>query len=425
MRAMWKLLGLASSTVAGACAMEVGPGFEVSGYARGGPTLQAGQGNGLRGGLTLGGDLQKYRLGNEGDTGAEVLVARTFEADEGLRYKLAYMAHQWNGEPVGTVQAYTEMSGLGFAPSARYWVGQRRLRMQDVNIVSHWLVNSGEYLGAGVRDLPLGGAKLALTLSSADRFDHKVVAGGSARKFNAEVDGIGLNPGGTLRLLFTQVSSSGFGSNGGHGASLVHNQKDLLIPGLQGSLFLQGSSGLARITGEFLGGHTLLAGRESPRVNSRGHSATQIFGVEARRAAYALEWQRGTFGGMALAGYQAQRRADQDTTVQDYSLGTRISQGLGRHFKLLVEGGLTARDAGDGQPRQVLHKITVAPTLSLGPELRARPELRFYVTYAAWNGPAAEANRGKPDAIGFGSTDGYAANLRDQTLMGMQFEASF
>jgi maltoporin len=90
-----------------------------------------------------------------------------------------------------------------------------------------------------------------------------------------------------------------------------------------------------------------------------------------------------------------------------------------------VEAGTTARDADAGQPRQVLNKLTVAPTLAVGPELRSRPELRFYVTYASWNDAAAQANLGKPGDIGFASTDGVAANLRHQTLIGVQFEASF
>ena len=419
------LLATASSTMGCACAMEAGNGVEISGYMRGGPTLQAGTGNWLRGGYTLGGDLQKYRLGNEGDMGADILLAKTFEVDDGLRYKLAYHGAKWNGDPVDTLQAYAEMSGLDFSPKMRFWAGQRRLRVQDVNIVSHWLMNSGEYQGAGFMDLPLGPLRLGATLSSADRFDRKVVRGGSASKINLDIDGFEPNPGGSVRLLLTHVSSSGFGSNGGHGVSMVHNQKDLFTPSLKGSLFLQSSQGLARITGEFLGGHTLLAGSSSPATNSRGQAASQIYGVDARRAAYALEWQKGTFGGMTLLGYQTQRPVNTGATTQDYSLGGRLSYAWGRHFKLLFEGGATARDTDNGRPRQVLNKITLAPTLSLGPELKSRPELRFYMTYAEWNDTAAAANLGKPDAIGFASTDGVRADLRSQTLVGVQFEASF
>ena len=39
-----------------------------------------------------------------------------------------------------------------------------------------------------------------------------------------------------------------------------------------------------------------------------------------------------------------------------------------------------------------LAKLTIAPTLSTGPDYWNRPELRFYVTTAKWNAAANAAN---------------------------------
>ena len=49
-----------------ALAADVG-GVEVTGYSRGGGVYSYNKDQQVKGGLTLGGDLQKYRLGNEGD----------------------------------------------------------------------------------------------------------------------------------------------------------------------------------------------------------------------------------------------------------------------------------------------------------------------------------------------------------------------
>jgi maltoporin len=76
---------------------------------------------------------------------------------------------------------------------------------------------------------------------------------------------------------------------------------------------------------------------------------------------------------------------------KDFSLGGRISYALTNNFKLLVEAGTTSRQS-DGQAKQTLNKITVAPTLAVGSDFWSRPELRFYVTRANWNDTAAKEN---------------------------------
>lgn len=81
-------VALAAACLAnGAMAMEVA-GFEFNGYSRGGPVFN--HEDGVKGNLTLGGELQKYRLGNEGDNGIEVNFARGFETN-GIKWKVNYM----------------------------------------------------------------------------------------------------------------------------------------------------------------------------------------------------------------------------------------------------------------------------------------------------------------------------------------------
>ena len=58
-------VALAAACANGAMAMDVA-GFEFNGYSRGGPVFN--HSDGIKGGLALGGDLQKFRLGNEATT---------------------------------------------------------------------------------------------------------------------------------------------------------------------------------------------------------------------------------------------------------------------------------------------------------------------------------------------------------------------
>ena len=118
-------------------------GFELSGYSRGGPVFNPQ--DGVKGNLSLGGELQKFRLGNEGDNGIEVNFARGFEAN-GIQWKVNYMPAKWGSGDISTEQAFVEMSGFPFAPEAKFWDGQRRLRRPNATVRVHracWITVSG------------------------------------------------------------------------------------------------------------------------------------------------------------------------------------------------------------------------------------------------------------------------------------------
>ncbi|MBC7599368.1 MAG: carbohydrate porin [Polaromonas sp.] len=364
--------------------------FEFHGYSRGGPVLSTS--DGIKGRFQLGGDTQGYRLGNEGDNGIEIDLSKTFKTD-GANYKIEYMPAKWNSGNVGTEQAFVEISGMGFAPEAKFWVGQRRLRIQDVHIVDYFLMNYGDNQGAGVTDIPIGGAKLGLGVFTGDKFDTAAVAGVNATRFNADISEIGINPGGKLRVLMTGVNGSGLAdTNTGAGISVSHNQSDFLTKGLNNALFLQTSSGHARIDGEFEGIDGVAGGKKVTRI------------------ADSLSWQLGAFGGQTLLAYQINKDERTGVETKDTSIGGRISYAFSKNFKLLVDAATTTR-TGNG-PDQRLDKLTIAPTLSVGPDFYARPELRLYVTMANWNDAAAVAN-----ATSFG-----AGGKTARTVAGIQYE---
>ena len=381
-----------------AFAADVG-GVEVTGYSRGGGVFSYNKDQQIKGGLTLGGDLQKYRLGNEGDYGLEVNMAKTFDVD-GVKYKLDYMPSKWGSGNVGTEQAYVEVSGLSFAPEAKIWAGQKRQRIQDIHIVDHFLLDYGVNQGTGINDLSVGSMKLGVALQSGDTFDQKMANGTSANKFNVDLSEINTNPGGKVRVLLTSVSTSGLASSGGSGLTLNHNQSNFGMPGLTNSVFLQTSSGYANINGRF-----------------GDISAATVYGKKTNRIADSITWQSGRFGGQALIGYQTNKPDNSTVTTKDTSLGGRISYAYTKNFKMLVDAGTTSRSFSDNTPSQRLNKITIAPTLAMSPDFWSRPELRFYVTRANWNQAAADANNGGANEGSFGTN-----NRKNQTLAGVQYE---
>jgi maltoporin len=336
--------------------------------------------------------LQKYRLGNEGDYGIEIDLIKNFVVN-GIKYKVHYMPSKWKDGELSTNQAFVEMSGLSFAPEAKFWAGQRRLRIQDVHIVDKFLMDYGDTQGAGVTGVNLGAVKLGVGVFTGDTFDKQMVKGTSAKKLNVDVSDIQVNEGGKLRVLLTQVSTAGLaGGNSGSALAVSHTQSNLGMAGMTNTLFLQTSKGHAEVGGKFqdLGG----------------------VGKKVTRIADTINWQSGPLGGQAVVGMQTNQDEGSSVKRTDSSLGGRISYALNQNFKLLAEAGVTSSTFSDNSPKQTLNKITIAPTLAVGGDFWSRPELRFYVTRASWNKAAATAN-----SATFGMN-----GKTSQTLAGVQYE---
>lgn len=350
-------VALAAACANGAFAMDVA-GFEFHGYSRGGPVFN--HSDGVKGNLALGGELQKFRLGNEGDNGIEIDLIKRFETS-GIKWKVHYMPVKWGSGDVGTDQAYVEMTGFDFAPEAKFWAGQRRLRIQDVHIVDNFLMNYGDNQGAGVTDIPLGGAKLGLGVFTGDKFDNNQPANVKARRINADISEINVNPGGTLRVLLTAVNGTGQVNGGsGSGISISHNQKDFLMPGMSNALFLQGSRGHARIDGQF----------ESIDGKSAGK---RVF-----RIADSIGWQMGRFVqrfALDPLGHQGRRRNGRAATVgletcvfdhAGHAGGTGASLGRRHHLSASQEraavpepgdGCVLTQDSGPSRARRDARRV--------------------------------------------------------------------
>lgn len=374
-------------------AADLGGGLEISGYTRGGVFSGT-----PRGGYSLGGDMQKFRLGNEGDNGFELEIRKTFDAGNGMKWSLDYMPTVWNGTQY-TQQAYAEMTGMEFAPEAKFWAGQRRLRIQDVHIVDHFFMDYGLNYGAGVTDYSLGFAKLGVGVFNGGSLDNHNSAQNNARRINVDLSEIKVNPGGVLRVLGTVVSGTFQLSTPGSSLSVSHNQSDFIVPGLTNTVFLQTASGHAGLNGQFQG----LGDAVAPITLNNGVVLNvQQPGMKSNRIGDSINWQSGAFGGQALVAVQNGKvdgGVNNGINTKDFTLGGRVSYATSKNFKLLLEAGNTSRQI-DGQAQQQLNKITFAPTLAIGTDFWSRPEMRFYVTRASWNQAAATANAGSFGANG-------------------------
>jgi maltoporin len=310
-----------------------------------------------------------------------------------VKWKVDYMPAKWGSGSVTTEQAYVEMSGLSFAPEAKFWVGQRRLRIQDIHILDNFLLNYGDNQGAGFTDMPVGSVKLGVGVFTGDKFDSQLPTKVKANRVNFDISDIQTNPGGKLRVLLTAMSGSGLvAGNNGSGISLMHNQSDFFGAGTSNALYLQTSRGHARIDGQFEAIDGVNAGKRVTRI------------------ADAINWQRGPFGGQALVAFQTNKDDLTGVNTKDFSLGGRGSYAFNKNFKMLTELSTTTRKGAGADQR--LSKLTVAAALALAEDFWSRPELRFYVTKANWNQAAALAN-----AATFG-----AGGKTSRTLVGVQYE---
>ncbi|KQP20587.1 carbohydrate porin [Pseudorhodoferax sp. Leaf267] len=369
-------------------------GLEFWGYARSGFYVGHKDQGRLRGNYSLGGDLHKYRLGNEGDHYIEFGIGKRFDLGDGLKWGVFYMPKIYNGD-TGTAQAYATMTGI-FDNSATLWAGQRFHRIQDVHIVDNWVMEDGDNYGAGIDDIPMFGVgTLNVALHTSDSFDNKAGNVNDAKRVNLQWRKIPTNPGGSITLTAGLISGDFARGSDGGALGIVHNQKDFLVKGLNNSLMLQASTGHSDIRGKFSG------------LDVDG---TSFGGAKQRRILDVVDFQLGKLGGQALIGYQT-IDPDDGGDIKDFSLGGRVSYGIAKRTKLLAEIATTQRKV-DGEANRRLNKGTVAVAFAPNTDFWTRPEFRIYYTHANWNNAARLA---AANSYGFGGK-------RNNNTFGVQME---
>lgn len=392
MRQLHRQTLLASSMLAAIAFAPSAFAVDFGGYFRAGPG--ATKKDTARACYGLSGPGLKYRLGNECDFYGEFLLSHAAKVDD-VEYKAHLMTNLFNpgtdtdASKVGINQMYVEGKGFDIAPTANFWVGKRFYGRADVHIVDTFYTNlSG--VGAGVDGIAdLGEGKLNFAFF---RTDGDATQPGS--RVNVDLVGLGVNPGGKLRVTGTYTKGDFTGGTNGFGVSVQHNQENLFGAGSGNVFWLQYAQGSAGLDGNF-------------------GTLTAVSQTRSVRAVESINWQAGAFGGQAQAMFQQDKDGVSGTKTNSSSLGGRVSYGVTKNLKLLAELGYSQKKP-DGGDTQKLTKLTVGPALSSGPGFFTRPELRLYVTSARWNEAAnTAAGAGGVTGIGDGKTSGtsYGAQV--------------
>jgi maltoporin len=358
-------IGILSSTAASA--------LEWGGYARVGPGQKnstGGDGNRCFNGGADGGKGGIGRLGNECDTYGEFALSQGATVG-GVAYKALMMANFYRGGDssasgiaTSVNQIYVEAKGYNIAPNQTFWIGERFYHRADVHMDDNFFVNmSGT--GAGVDGINLGFGSLSVAA-----FRRGDSSGNPGSRLNLDLEGINVNPGGKLRVSTVFTDFSGAGGKTGMGLSLQHNQSGIL--GGDNTLWLQYAQGSAYLDQGFGGG-------------------TDDSGKKRWRIVESPSWVSGPLSGQGLL--QIGEEKDPNGNKRKYSsVGGRVAYALSQNFKLQGEVGVSRQTPSQGASAQQVTKVTVAPTLTVGPNYYDRPELRLYVSGFSFNDAYKLAN---------------------------------
>jgi len=423
---MIKVVLSAASIVLGlglelAFAVDIGSGVEFNGYFRSG----AGQ-NSKGGAMTqfvLPDADSQYRIGNEADTYGDFLFSKTaWQSPDGSKFKLYFQTTVYgtdlsenttflNGTNLSVSQLYVEGKEIPELRGASVWMGRRLYRREGIHILDMFYDNpSGT--GGGIEGIQLfKGANLAYAFFRNNMGANSANTNSGASRHDLQVRDIPLYFGGSLDLFGRYINSDGKGddptkdlSHDGYQLAVqyTHLFKDL------GTNKLYLAYGVGAGTG--LGGNlgTGMAGRGSLE---NGNDVKVVRALDF----FTFQLTR-NFGGQLVAGYTHNMSDAGD--LDWYTVGGRLSYAFTDHLKLVGDVGHD-QTKPQGQDSRSLTKVTIAPTISLGRDFWARPELRLYYTYATWNKAAqTAAAAGSP----LSRTGAFGSDTNGSTY-GVQVEA--
>lgn len=337
------------------------------------------------------------RLGNECETYGEFFLSQGGEAN-GVSYKTLLMTNFYNpGSEAGGIvtkiqQLYVEGKGFDVAPGINFWVGRRFGDRSDVHFDDTFFINMTG-TGAGANQIDLGFATLGVAFFRAgdsnpsnEGLNNNVAATTNANpgnRINIDLQNINTNPGGKLRVTTTFTKFGGTGGKSGFGLGLQHTQAKLLAGG-DNTLWAQWAQGSAYLDGNFGG-------------------ALDDSAKKRWRIADSLAWTTGPLTGQTLIQFGEEKSAGGGKRTYN-SLGGRVAYALTKNFKIQGELAVSSTKPFSGATTQRVTKLTIAPTLTVGPNYYDRPELRFYVSAFNFNDAyrlAAGQSKSSRTAAGF------------------------
>ena len=338
---------------------------DYSGYFRAGPGLTSAN-NASRAcyGLNGGSSGMKYRLGNECDFYGEFQLSQGFQKD-GIDYRATLMVNHYTpatqdnpDKGLNIEQMWAEAKGFDVAPNATFWIGKERGRRGDVHIVDTFFIQM-HGVGAGFKGQPAGPGRIGAAFYKTDSDAVK-----PGNRVNIEYVDMPANADGKLNFFATFTKGDFSGGKAGTGLTVRHDQAKLFGTSLSNTLWLQVAQGSAGLNANF---GDLTAGSKA----------------KSWRIVESFNGQSGPLGGQAIVLFASEKNGA-GLKVDSASIGGRVSYALTKNFKLVSELGVSQYKP-DGGATARLTKLTIAPTLSVGPDFWSRPEFRLYATTAKWN----------------------------------------
>ena len=372
------------------------------GYLRAGAGSNTSGDGGSQGCFGLGGNTMKYRLGNECDAYTEFGYTKSIAKSGGVNYLAtiwvnAYAPNSDFGDnKLGIVKAYVEAQGLDFLGGGTAWVGKRFYYRPDIHMLDLQYINMNG-TGAGLDRIPVGPGKFSYAffkdndINARDPNTGAILGTRSAVRQNFIYGEIPVNTNGTLDLAATIITAEGKDTDI-YGPK--HNGWQLSAFHRQGKVFGGGNTfGVQYGVGPGVGGDG---------NGQFGASGNTAFGSDRKRTRVFNDMaiQPMENFGMEFVALWQKDESNANGSSTWTSVGVRPVYAFTDNFKLVGELGTDRVTQAGGQPAKRLTKLTIAPTISAGPGLWSRPELRAFVTYGKWNDAATASvnasNNGGP-----------------------------
>ena len=390
----------------------------------------------------LAGALAKYRLGNECEVYGEFWLGQEVaKSDDGAVFNANimlsyYSANASSKSEADLPQIYVQGDKIPELNNGSVWLGRKYYKREGLgaNDFIYW---SGRGFGGGVQDVMVGpDLKFSYALLRKDNLvattSGLLPATGaladngsnSATRHDFQLRGIPTNPGGSLELGMSFIVKDAKGNDGtpaetlhsGYGATIQHRQTGINGDGVNKFALQYGK-------GPGTGGADQAIGAIGNLSDDKSISRLRV--VEGLYTQFTPR-----LGAELVAIYQKDKGFTPERTVLGVaenkvwtSLGGHLVYGISRRFKIGMDLGVDAIRPDDGPTRRMT-KFTIAPTISSGMGLNARPDLRLFYTYAKWNDAARLAADSAAPGSALSSTGAFGA-AKSGSMIGVQADVCF
>lgn len=391
----------------------------------------------------LAGALAKYRLGNECEVYGEFWLGQQVGkvADDGAVFNANimlsyYSANASSKSDADLPQIYVQGDKIPELNGGSVWLGRKYYKREGLgaNDFMYW---SGRGFGGGVEDIPVvGDLKFSYALLRKDNLvattSGLLPATGalaengsnSATRHDFQLRGIPTNSNGALELGMSFIVKDAKG-NAEESADRLHSGYGVTIQHRQSRINGDGENKFAVQYGKGPG-----TGGADQSVGAIGNlsddkNVNRLRVVEGLYTQFTPRW-----GAELIAIYQKDKGFTADRTVLGVaenkvwtSLGGHLVYGISRRFKIGMDLGVDTIRPDDGPTRRMT-KFTIAPTISSGMGLTARPDLRLFYTYAKWNDAARLAADSAAPGSALSSSGAFGV-AKSGSMLGVQADVSF